>query len=55
MAGRLFLDTGPSDDAIERFVAAMAALEQNTPLGGPASYNNASLTVAGRVMVGAPG
>src|SRR5207248_8734142 len=44
-----FRDTGPGDDAIARYVAGMADLEQMTPLGGPASYNNAVFSVAGHV------
>ena len=49
-SGDFFKDTGWGDDALERFVAAMADLEQTTPLGGPASYNNAAFSVAGHVI-----
>ena len=43
-------DTGEGDDALERFVAAMADLQQVSPLGAVVSYNNASLSLAGRVI-----
>jgi CubicO group peptidase (beta-lactamase class C family) len=48
--GDFFLDTGPGDDAIAKYVAAMAGLEQLTPLGEVASYNNAAFSVAGHVV-----
>ena len=48
--GDLFADTGNGDDALARYVELMADLEQVTPLGGPVSYNNASLSLAGRVI-----
>lgn len=48
--GDLFADTGNGDDALARYVERMADLEQVTPLGGPVSYNNASLSLAGRVI-----
>src|SRR3712207_5424410 len=47
--GDRFLDTGPGDDALATFVAAMAEFTQTTPLGGPASYNNAAFAVAGHI------
>jgi len=43
-------DTGDGDDAIEKYVAEMVKLEQVTPLGSTVSYNNASLSVAGRII-----
>ena len=43
-------DTGNGDDARERFVTAMAELEQVTPLGANVSYNNAAFNLAGRVI-----
>jgi CubicO group peptidase (beta-lactamase class C family) len=43
-------NTGDGDDALEKFVARMADLEQVTPLGTVVSYNNASLSVAGRII-----
>jgi CubicO group peptidase (beta-lactamase class C family) len=39
-----------SDEALARFVASMAELEQVTPLGATVSYNNAALSLAGRVI-----
>lgn len=48
--GDLMDDTGPGDDALARYVARMQRLVQVTPLGGAASYNNASLSVAGRIL-----
>lgn len=48
--GDLFADTGNGDDALARYVERMADLDQVTPLGGPVSYNNASLVLAGRVI-----
>lgn len=49
-AGDHFLDTGFGDDALARYVESMAGLEQRSPLGVTASYNNASLCLAGRVI-----
>lgn len=48
--GDFFEDTGRGDDAIARYVAKMAEIDQVTPLGSQASYNNASLVLAGRVI-----
>jgi CubicO group peptidase (beta-lactamase class C family) len=48
--GDLMEDTGPGDDALARYVAKMADIEQDTPLGEGVSYNNASLSVAGRII-----
>jgi CubicO group peptidase (beta-lactamase class C family) len=48
--GDHFPDTGQGDDALARYVETMAELEQETPLGEAASYNNASLCLAGRVI-----
>lgn len=48
--GDFFADTGSGDDAVARFVELMADLPQAHPLGARASYNNASLSVAGRVI-----
>lgn len=55
--GDLFADTGNGEDNLARYVELIADLEQVTPLGGPVSYNNASLSLAGRVIekvTGAP-
>lgn len=49
-AGDLNVDTGEGDDALARFVEAMADLEQVTTPGSAVSYNNASLSVAGLVI-----
>ncbi|HVL80098.1 MAG TPA: serine hydrolase domain-containing protein [Actinomycetota bacterium] len=49
-AGDLMTGTGDGDDALERYVALMADIEQVTPLGSTVSYNNASLSLAGRVI-----
>lgn len=48
--GDFFTDTGDGDDALARYVEAMAGLNQVSPLGTIASYNNASLCLAGRVV-----
>jgi CubicO group peptidase (beta-lactamase class C family) len=48
--GDFFEDTGKGDDAIAKYVEKIADLEQVTPLGTQASYNNAALVVAGRVI-----
>jgi CubicO group peptidase (beta-lactamase class C family) len=39
-----------SDASLATFVAAMAELRQETPLGATVSYNNAALSLAGRVV-----
>lgn len=48
--GDLFTDTGDGDDALARYVEKMADLTQASPLGTTVSYNNASLSVAGRII-----
>ena len=48
--GDLFTDTGRGDDALARYVALVADLEQISPLGTTVTYNNAALGVAGRVI-----
>jgi CubicO group peptidase (beta-lactamase class C family) len=45
-----FTDTGDGDDAIAKYVAHMADLQQITPPGFIVSYNNAALSLAGRVI-----
>ena len=47
--GEYLEPTGNGEDAIARGVAAMAALEQVVP-AGVFSYNNVSLTLAGRII-----
>ncbi|MBO0838390.1 MAG: beta-lactamase family protein, partial [Actinobacteria bacterium] len=49
-AGDLLDNTGSGDDALAKYVELMAGLEQVTPLGSTVSYNNASLSLAGRVI-----
>jgi CubicO group peptidase (beta-lactamase class C family) len=48
--GDMMDDTGPGDDALEKYVARMVRLEQVSPLGTTVSYNNASLSVAGLII-----
>jgi len=48
--GDLSDNTGDGDDALERYVALMKDIRQITPLGATVSYNNASLSVAGRII-----
>lgn len=43
-------DTGAGADALARYVASMADIDQVTPLGAEVSYNNASLTLAGYLI-----
>ena len=49
-AGDMMDDTGAGDDALEKYVARMETLAQITPLGASVSYNNASLSLAGRII-----
>lgn len=49
-AGDLMDKTGDGDNALELYVQNMEKLEQVTPLGATISYNNASLSLAGRVI-----
>lgn len=48
--GDLMEDMGNGDDALAKYVARMAEIEQVSPLGATVSYNNASLSLAGRVI-----
>ncbi|TDE00044.1 serine hydrolase [Jiangella asiatica] len=48
--GDFFLDTGRGDECLERYVAALAGLPPNHPLGATWSYCNAGFTLAGRVI-----
>jgi len=43
-------ETGDGDDALAKYVALMADFDQVTPLGATVSYNNASLSLAGRII-----
>ena len=49
-AGDHLVDTGDGDDALARYVESMAGLEQVSPPGTYGSYNNASFSLAGRVV-----
>jgi len=53
--GDFFEDTGRGDDAVARYVEKLAELAQVFPLGQQASYNNAALVLAGRVIEKATG
>jgi len=48
--GDLFLDTGRGDDNLERYVAAMADLPRNHPLGATMSYSNSGYVLLGRLI-----
>lgn len=48
--GDVFTDTGRGDDCLERYVAEMAGVAQNHPLGATWSYCNAGYVVAGRIV-----
>lgn len=48
--GDLIEDMGNGDDCLEKYVTRMADLVQVSPLGATVSYNNASLSLAGRVI-----
>src|SRR5437879_5579746 len=50
--GDCFADFGKGDDALARYVAAMAELEQLTPLGQIWHYSNSSFEVLGRLIEG---
>jgi CubicO group peptidase (beta-lactamase class C family) len=48
--GDLIEDFGNGDDSLAKYVARMATIEQVSPLGATVSYNNASLSLAGRLI-----
>jgi CubicO group peptidase (beta-lactamase class C family) len=48
--GDFFEDTGDGDDTLARYVERMATLHQITPPGFIVSYNNAALSLAGRLI-----
>lgn len=48
--GDFFDDTGAGDDALAKYVANMADLEQLAPLGTVWSYNNAGFYLAGYII-----
>ena len=47
--GDVFDSTGDGDDTLVRFVELMSTVNQDAPLG-TVSYNNASLSIAGRII-----
>ena len=49
-SGDLLTSTGDGDDALARFLDLLASADQVTPLGETVSYNNASLSLAGRII-----
>lgn len=48
--GDYFLDTGRGDDCLERYVAALADLPANHPLGATFSYCNTGYSLAGLII-----
>lgn len=48
--GDLFDDTGTGDDALPKYIAKMADLEQLAPIGTVWSYNNTGFAVLGRIV-----
>jgi len=48
--GDLFLDTGRGDDALARYVEAMARLTRTHPLGATMSYCNSGYSLLGRLV-----
>ena len=48
--GDFFHDTGPGGDAMQKYVAEMADLEQLAPLGTVWSYNNSGFYLAGYII-----
>jgi CubicO group peptidase (beta-lactamase class C family) len=49
-SGDLLKSTGDGDDALEKYLELAAEVDQVTPLGETVSYNNTSLSIAGRVI-----
>ncbi|WP_222195428.1 serine hydrolase [Modestobacter italicus] len=48
--GDVFTDTGRGDDCVARYVAGLAEVPQNHPLGATFSYCNSGFVLAGRVV-----
>jgi dipeptidyl aminopeptidase/acylaminoacyl peptidase/CubicO group peptidase (beta-lactamase class C family) len=48
--GDVFTDTGRGDDCVEKYVAQLADVVQNHPLGATWSYCNSGFVLAGRVI-----
>jgi CubicO group peptidase (beta-lactamase class C family) len=53
--GDCFTDHGRGDDALDRYVAGLVGVPQLTPVGEVFAYNNAALSVAGRVVAAVTG
>jgi len=48
--GDFFIDTGPGDDALEKYVQRMVELDQVVPIGSYYSYNNAGFCLLGLII-----
>jgi CubicO group peptidase (beta-lactamase class C family) len=48
--GDVFTDTGRGDDCLEKYVALLADVPANHPLGATFSYSNSAYALAGRVI-----
>ncbi|PRY38730.1 serine hydrolase [Umezawaea tangerina] len=48
--GDVFTDTGRGDDCLEKYVALLADVAQNHPIGATWSYCNSGFSLAGRVI-----
>ena len=48
--GDVFTDTGRGDDCLERYLAGLAEVGQNHPLGATWSYCNSGYVLAGRIV-----
>ncbi len=48
--GDVIVDTGRGDDCLTRYVAQLADVAQNSPLGATWSYCNSGFSLAGRVL-----
>ncbi|MGH3680583.1 MAG: serine hydrolase, partial [Natronosporangium sp.] len=48
--GDVFRDTGRGDDCLARYVAGLAEVPQNHPLGATFSYCNTGFSIAGRLI-----
>ena len=48
--GDVFTDTGRGDDCLEKYVAGLATVAQNHPIGVTWSYCNSGFSLAGRVI-----
>lgn len=48
--GDFFIDTGPGEDALDKYVKRMAELDQVVPIGSQYSYNNAGFCLLGLII-----